>query len=84
MKRTAFIGIALTGLLPTPTAGFAQVSCSRDGLTRVADRYMAAQTSGETSGLPLADDRTRDEIPPIGRRLAGLRGVSPHVHFLHL
>jgi hypothetical protein len=30
------------------------VSCSRDGLQRAADLYLAAQRTGDTSGLPLA------------------------------
>ena len=54
MKRIALIGIVLTGALVAPTAGFAQISCSRDGLQRAADLYIAAQATGETSGLPLA------------------------------
>jgi hypothetical protein len=37
-----------------PTAGFAQISCSREGLQRAVDLYIAAQTKGDTSGLPLA------------------------------
>jgi hypothetical protein len=54
MKRIALVWIVLTGALLAPTAGFAQVSCSRDGLQRAADLYIAAQTKGDTSGLPLA------------------------------
>ena len=54
MTRIAFIGIVLTGTLLAPTAGFAQISCSREGLQRAADLYIAAQTKGDTSGLPLA------------------------------
>ena len=54
MKRIALIGIVLTGALLAPTAGFAQVSCSREGLQRAVDLYIAAQTKGDTSGLPLA------------------------------
>jgi hypothetical protein len=44
----------LTGVLLAPTAGFAQISCSREGLQRAVDLYIAAQTKGDTSGLPLA------------------------------
>jgi hypothetical protein len=44
----------LTGALLAPTAGFAQISCSREGLQRAVDLYIAAQTKGDTSGLPLA------------------------------
>jgi hypothetical protein len=50
----------LTGGLLVPAAGFAQtpaaaaVTCTRDGLQRAADLYLAAQARGDTSGLPLA------------------------------
>jgi hypothetical protein len=44
----------LTGALLVPTAGFAQISCSREGLQRAVDLYITAQTKGDTSGLPLA------------------------------
>ena len=54
MKRIAVVCLVLTGALLVPTAGFAQVSCSREGLQRAADLYIAAQTKGDTSGLPLA------------------------------
>jgi hypothetical protein len=47
--------IVLTGALLAPTAGFAQqISCSREGLQRAVDLYIAAQTKGDTSGLPMA------------------------------
>jgi hypothetical protein len=46
--------MALAGALATPSAGFAQVSCTREGLQRAVDLYLAAQTSGDTSALPLA------------------------------
>jgi hypothetical protein len=52
--RMACIGVVLSGALLTPTAGFAQISCSRDGLQRAVDLYLAAQTKGDTSSLPLA------------------------------
>ena len=55
MKRFAFIGIVLTGVLLAPQASVAQVSCSRDGLQRAIDLYIAAQTRGDTSGMPLAN-----------------------------
>jgi hypothetical protein len=54
MTRLALIGLLFTGALLAPTAGLAQVSCSRDGLQRAVDLYIAAQTKGDTSGLPLA------------------------------
>jgi hypothetical protein len=53
MTRVALIGIALTGVLLAPRVGFAQISCSREGLQRAVDLYIAAQTTGDTSGLPL-------------------------------
>jgi hypothetical protein len=57
MKRMAPVGlIGLVGVvaLLLPRSGFAQISCSRDGLQRAVDLYIAAQTRGDTSGLPLA------------------------------
>jgi hypothetical protein len=53
MKRIALIGVVLTGVLLVPAAGFAQISCTREGLQRAVDFYIAAQTAGDTSGLPL-------------------------------
>jgi hypothetical protein len=54
MKRMALIGFVCTGALLFPTAGFAQVSCTREGLQRAVDLYIAAQSAGDTTGLPLA------------------------------
>ena len=54
MKRIALIAIVLTGALLAATPAVAQVSCSRDGLQRAVDLYIAAQTKGDASGLPLA------------------------------
>src|SRR5262245_10195810 len=54
MKRITMTWIVLAGALLAPTAGFAQISCSRDGLQRAVDLYIAAQSKGDTSGLPLA------------------------------
>ena len=54
MKRITLMWIVLTGALLAPTAGFAQISCSREGLQRAVDLYIAAQTKGDTSGMPLA------------------------------
>jgi hypothetical protein len=53
MKRLAVIVIVLTGALLAPTESFAQIACSRDGLQRAVDLYIAAQSKGDTSGLPL-------------------------------
>jgi len=46
--------MVLTGVLLSPTSSFAQISCSREGLQRTVDLYIAAQTKGDTSNLPLA------------------------------
>src|SRR5262245_19457438 len=54
MKRIVLMAIVLTGALLAPAAGFAQVSCSREGLQKAVDLYLAAQTKGDTSGLPMA------------------------------
>ena len=54
MKRLTLTWIVLALALLTPTAGFAQILCSREGLQRAVDLYIAAQTKGDTSGLPLA------------------------------
>ena len=54
MKRISLILIVLTGALLAPASGFAQISCSRDGLQHAVDLYIAAQTKGDTSGMPLA------------------------------
>jgi hypothetical protein len=54
MKPIYLMSIVLTIALLAPTAGFAQISCSREGLQSAVDLYIAAQTNGDTSGLPLA------------------------------
>src|SRR5438034_7636900 len=54
MKRMTLMWTVLAVALLTPAAGFAQISCSREGLQRAVDLYIAAQTEGDTSGLPLA------------------------------
>ena len=53
MKRI-LTWIVLTSALLVPTSSSAQVSCTREGLQRAADLYIAAQTRGDTSGMPLA------------------------------
>ena len=55
MTRTVFIAIVLAGGVLAPSTSSAQVSCSREGLQRAVDLYIAAQTKGDTSGLPLAN-----------------------------
>jgi hypothetical protein len=54
MTRLVLTAFVLAGAMLAPATGFAQVSCSRDGLQRAVDLYLAAQTSGDTSALPLA------------------------------
>ena len=54
MKRIAILGFLVAGALLTPRASVAQVACTREGLQRATDLYLAAQTKGDTSGLPLA------------------------------
>ena len=54
MTRIVLLGMVLTGVLLSPTSSFAQISCSREGLQRTVDLYIAAQTKGDTSSLPLA------------------------------
>ena len=54
MTRTALMSIALAGALFVPTTSDAQVSCSREGLQRAVELYVAGQTKGDVSGLPLA------------------------------
>ena len=54
MTRVALICIVLAGALLAPTTSSAQISCSREGLQRAVDLYIAAQTKGDTSGMPLA------------------------------
>lgn len=55
MNRSTFRWVALAGALLTPAASYAQISCSREGLKAATDLYIAAQTKGDTAGLPLAN-----------------------------
>jgi hypothetical protein len=54
MKSVRLMWIVLIGALLAPTASYAQVSCTREGLQSAVDLYIQAQTKGDTSGLPLA------------------------------
>ena len=54
MKSIRLLCIVLTGALLASATGFAQISCSREGLQRAVDLYIDAQTKGDTSGMPLA------------------------------
>ncbi len=55
MKRTtlACLSLVLCGTLLTPALSHAQVSCTRGGLQHAVDLYIAAQTKGDISGMPL-------------------------------
>ncbi|MEJ0038141.1 MAG: hypothetical protein WDO68_19020 [Gammaproteobacteria bacterium] len=46
--------LALCAALLIPALGHAEVSCTRGGLQQAVDLYIAAQTKGDLSGLPLA------------------------------
>lgn len=55
MKRMTLASLCLAlGALLTPALSHAAVSCTRAGLHQAVDLYLAAQTKGDLSGLPLA------------------------------
>ena len=54
MNCISFTWIALAGSLLAPVTSLAQVACTREGLKAATDLYIAAQTKGDTTGLPLA------------------------------
>jgi hypothetical protein len=54
MRRITFTGILLSAALLAPSIVSAQISCARGGLQRAVELYIAAQTSGDPSTLPLA------------------------------
>ena len=54
MTRIALVLMVCAGATAVPATANAQVSCTRDGLQRAVDLYIAAQTRGDTSGMPLA------------------------------
>jgi hypothetical protein len=54
MNHRTFRWMALAGALLAPAASYAEISCTREGLKEATDLYIAAQTKGDTSGLPLA------------------------------
>ena len=55
MRRTTFICIVLLSVLLTPMISFSadNVSATRGGLQHAVDLYIAAQTKGDISALPL-------------------------------
>ena len=52
--RLVYLSLALSGAGLTPALSQAEVSCTRAGLQQAVDLYVAAQTKGDLSGLPLA------------------------------
>jgi hypothetical protein len=54
VNRTTLRSVVLASALLVPAIGSAQISCVRGGLQNAVDLYIEAQTSGDTSGLPLA------------------------------
>ena len=54
MNRFRLKCVAFAGVLLGPAISHAQVSCTRQGLQTAVDLYVAAQTKGDISGLPLA------------------------------
>ncbi|HEV2703714.1 MAG TPA: hypothetical protein VGV09_18960 [Steroidobacteraceae bacterium] len=56
MKRItlASLYLALASGLLAPALSHAEVSCTRPGLQQAVDLYLAAQTKGDLTGLPLA------------------------------
>jgi len=54
MNRSIFKWMAFTGALLAPAVSYAQISCTREGLKAATDLYIAAQTKGDVTGLPLA------------------------------
>ena len=55
MIRTICKWIVLSAGLLAPVVSFAQVACTRDGLQAATDLYIAAQTKGDPSAMPLAN-----------------------------
>lgn len=55
MTRSALTSVVLSGALLAPAIASGQISCTRGGLQNAVDLYIAAQSSGDTSGLPLAE-----------------------------
>jgi hypothetical protein len=53
VRRFYYFRLFVAGIFIVPVFANAQVSCTRGGLKRATDMYIEAQTSGDTSGLPL-------------------------------
>lgn len=54
MNRRLSNWMMFAAALLVSAPGYAQISCTREGLKAAADLYIAAQTKGDISGLPLA------------------------------
>jgi hypothetical protein len=54
MNRVALKWIVFSAMAIVPMTSVAQVACTRDGLNAATDLYIAAQTKGDPSGMPLA------------------------------
>jgi hypothetical protein len=54
MNRFTVKWMAFASALLAPTACYAQISCTREGLKAATDLYIVAQTKGDIAGLPLA------------------------------
>src|SRR5499427_2018765 len=50
MHRNIWLAIVLLA----PAASYAQIACTRPGLQAATDLYLAAQGTGDTSGMPMA------------------------------
>jgi hypothetical protein len=56
MNRITFTSLCVTvGAMLAPALSHAEVSCTRGGLQEAVNLYVAAQTKGDLSGLPLAN-----------------------------
>ncbi len=54
--KLKFLSLALLGASLIPALAQAEVSCTRAGLQQAVDLYIAAQTKGDLSGMPLASN----------------------------
>jgi len=53
-QALAVAALVLAGVSLAPAAAEAQIDCTRGGLLKAAELYVAAQGSGDLTGLPLA------------------------------
>ena len=54
MRFKSFISFVFAGSVLAPVVTTAQISCARGGLENAVELYIEAQSSGDTSALPLA------------------------------